>query len=288
VAQRLTASIVLVALLAGACASVGMPPAPLRIPSLDEAATVLDAHLFGPRGEGRHPAVVFLHGCGGLLSTSGAISARETDWAARLVALGYVVLMVDSFSPRHVSRMCTHEGFKLPVYLDRPKDAYGALRYLQAQPFVRPDRVALMGWSQGGGVALLSIRAASLGRPPALPQGDFRAAVAFYPASCSERAHRVPWTSAIPLLVLVGEQDNWTPAAPCKALVEAASRRGSDVQIQVYPGAYHDFDWPDLITRARPEFRTAAGVVPITGMDPAARRDALVRVPQFLAQHLLD
>ncbi len=57
--------------------------------------------------------------------------------------------------------------------------------YLQAQPFVRGDRIGLLGWSQGGGATLFSIGAQSTAGPPT-SQGDFRAAVAFYPASCND------------------------------------------------------------------------------------------------------
>ena len=293
-ARRLLA-LLLLALAAQACAAGSGAgslssawPTRLRFPSLDERATALDGYLVRPPGRGRHPAVVLMHGCGGLLTAAGRLSSRETDWAALLASEGYASLMVDSFTPRGITRMCSPERFDSRVYLTRPKDAYGALQYLQTQPFVRPDRVAVMGWSQGGGVVLLSVRADSLGRPPALPHGDFRAAVAFYPASCREGAHRLPWTAPLPLLVLVGDGDNWTPAAPCQRLAEAAVQRGSDVRIRVYPGAYHDFDWPDLPTRTRPEFRTSAGVIPITGMDPAAREDARQEVARFLRGRLRD
>jgi dienelactone hydrolase len=85
--------------------------------------------------------------------------------------------------------------------------------------------------------------------------------------------------------VLVGESDVWTPAAPCRALIESASE-GSKAQIQVYPGAYHDFDWPDLPVHEVPAFRTRAGVVPIEGTDTAAQADALQRVPGFLKSYL--
>src|SRR5271170_4287933 len=69
-----------------------------------------------------------------------------------------------------------------------------------------------------------AIRVQSLGRPAELPQGDFRAAVAFYPASCNERVQGA-WTSTIPLLVLVGAEDVWTPAASCKELLDGAAAR---------------------------------------------------------------
>ncbi len=258
----------------------------MRFPSLDATSTMLDGYLVRPQGEGKHPALVFLHGCGGLLTRNGAVESRQTDWAARLAALGYVVLMVDSFGPRGQGEMCSQGGYRSSVFLERPKDAYGALRALQEQPFVRADRVGVIGWSQGGGTLLLAIRAASLGRPAELPNGDFRAAVAFYPASCKDESHKAPWTSAIPLLVLVGEEDNWTPAGPCKRFVEGATARGATIELQLYPGAYHDFDWPNLPRRELVAYRTRSGVVPITGMDPVARADALERVPAFLGRHL--
>ncbi len=97
----------------------------------------------------------------------------------------------------------------------------------------------------------------------------------------------MPWKSAIPLLVLVGAGDVWTPAAPCKELVDGAVARGSPVEMQIYPGAYHDFDWPDMLVHESPRYRTTAGVVPIQGTNPAARQDALTRVPAFLARYLM-
>jgi dienelactone hydrolase len=265
----------------------------VRFPSLDDNGpgqppTMLNGYLVRPPGEGRRPAIVFLHGCGGLAShASGGIEPRERDWAAELKRRGYVVLMVDSFGPRGHGPMCAQQDFDRDLYLKRPRDAYGALLFLQAQPFVRPDQIGVIGWSQGGGVVLFSIREQSLGRPPALPHGDFRAAVAFYPGSCDEKKQKVPWKSAIPLLVLVGAGDVWTPAAPCKELVDGAITRGSPVEMQIYPGAYHDFDWPDMFVHESPRYRTTAGVVPIQGTNPAARQDALTRVPAFLAQYLM-
>jgi dienelactone hydrolase len=281
-------ALVLLVLLAPSCATVVPRTATLRFPSLADG-TVVDGYLFRPEGDARRPAVVFLHGCGGLFpTTTGQIVSRELDWSRRFVDMGYAVLMVDSFSPRRITRMCSPQTFQQSVFLERPKDAYGALRYLQAQPFVRPDRIAVVGWSQGGGVTLLSVRGDSLGRPADLREGDFRAAVAFYPSVCNERSHRVPWTSAIPTLVLIGERDNWTLPEPCKQFVEAAAARGSDIRIQIYPGAYHDFDWPNLAIKELPAYRTSNGTVPITGMDPAAREDALRRVTEFLKSRLED
>ena len=58
------------------------------------------------------------------------------------------------------------------MFAERPHDAYAALPYLQAQPFVRADRVGVVGWSQGGATILLAIRTDSSARPAGL-QGGF-------------------------------------------------------------------------------------------------------------------
>jgi dienelactone hydrolase len=251
--------------------------------------TVLDGYLFRPPDEARHPAIVGLHGCSGMFSRgTGSITPIYRAWAAELNRRGYVFLLVDSFGPRRHGEMCSISGFDLDLYRKRPKDAYGALWFLQAQPYVRGDRIALAGWSQGGGATLFAIATQSLSRPAGLPQGDFRAAFAFYPGSCNVERQPAGWTSAIPLLALMGAEDVWTPMAPCKAFLDGAIARGARVEMQVYPGAYHAFDAPNLTRRELPDYRTRAGVVPIVATDAAARADALVRVPAFLVRFLAN
>jgi dienelactone hydrolase len=217
---------------------------------------------------------------------TGLITPLYRAWAEELRRHGYAVLLVDSLGPRRHGEMCSIEGFDIAVVRRRPKDAYGALQYLQAQPFVRGDRVGLVGWSQGGRTILYAIGAQSLGRPAALPQGDFRAAVALYPGGCNEQRQAANWTTAIPLLVLMGEADVWTPMAPCKTFLDAAIGRRAPIEMQIYPDAYHAFDAPDLPRRELPRYRTRSGVVPIIGTDPAARADALERIPAFLRRFL--
>jgi hypothetical protein len=92
------------------------------------------------------------------------------------------VLFPDSFGPRDVATDC--EG-RVRAWVERSYDAYGALRYLQAQSFVIGERIGVMGWSHGGGTVIFAIAPSSIARPADLPEGDFRAAVAFYPAWCS-------------------------------------------------------------------------------------------------------
>ena len=263
----------------------------VHFPSLEDngpgqPSTMLDGYLFRPAGEGRHPAIVGLHGCSGMFAPRGTITAVLSGWAIELSRQGYVVLLVDSLGPRRHGEMCSIQGLDLDLYRKRPRDAYGALWYLQAQPFVRGDRVGLMGWSQGGAATLFAIAAHSLSRPAALPQGDFRAAVIFYPGACNEQRQPAGWTTGIPLLVLMGAEDVWTPMPPCKQFLEGAIGRGAPVEMVVYPGANHVFDAPNLARRELPSYVTRTGVVPIVATDPAARADALQRVPAFLARYL--
>ncbi len=290
--MRLT--LVLVALLAAstACGNA-VAQHKVRFAALDgqdgAAPTVLDAYLFRPDGPGPRPAIVFMHGCGGLFArTTNAIVSRETAWRQQLVDKGFVVLMVDGFTPRDTVEMCSRTSFKEWLYLRRPGDAYAALLYLQAQDFVMRDRIGLMGWSNGGGAVLMAVANQSRGRPASFAGPDFRAAVAFYPGSCSEQRLGADWTTSIPLLILIGQEDVWTPAKPCEELAQGAVSRGAPVAFHAYPDAYHDFDWPGLKRRELTSYTTRAGVVPITGEDPAARADALERVTTFLTRHILN
>lgn len=282
------ASIVALAMWSGG--SDGWAQDKVAIPSLDARdgmpATQLDGYLFRPSKPGPVPAVVFLHGCGGLISSiSHRIMSRETDWAKRLNEAGYAVLMVDSFAPRGSGEMCSSSGFKEWIYLRRPADAYGALAWLQQQPFIARERIAMMGWSNGGGAVLFAL-GKKHGRPVNSSGPGFKAAVAFYPGSCSEQRMGGDWTPAIPLLLLIGGKDVWTPASPCKELVDRAMSRGATIDYQLYPGAYHDFDWPNLKRAELSNYVTRAGVVPVVGEDPAARADAIKRVQAFLADQL--
>jgi dienelactone hydrolase len=266
----------------------------ITFPSLDGTTTLI-AHIFRPRdsGDAPRPAVVMMHGCSGLLAKDGRFIPLYRAWARTLLEHGYVVLVVDSAKSRGFGQTCSAGEPRRTMWLNRPKDAYAALQYLQAQSFVRADRIALMGWSQGGGVALLSINDKSIGRPAQL-RNDFKAAVSFYPGACSEIAQSKPytevepqgWTTHVPLLALLGEADVWTPPAPCQAFLSAAKARGNPIEIKTYANAVHAFDAPNLPRTELPQYRSRDGAIPVIGTDADARADAFVRVPAFLEEKL--
>jgi len=246
--------------------------------------------LSRPPGEGALPAAVLMHGCGGLLTPSGAVVSRFRDWAELISAAGYVVLLVDSFNPRGIAQECTLSPQPISPTLDRPGDARGALAYLQQQTFVDAGRIALIGWSNGGASTLATIVGPLSDGGPAVTTLAgapwFAAAVAFYPGCLvASRASRV--ASSAPLLILQGEADDWTPAEPCRRLVERAVDSPYPIELQLYPGAYHDFDAADTPLRVRTDVPRAAATGGVhMGTDPDARADALARVPAFLARYL--
>lgn len=248
---------------------------------LSSAPAPLRAWLFEAAGPGPHPAVVMLHGCGGALSRDGSLNARHRMWGELLAAEGYTALMLDSFGARGVKELCTQKFAERSLKeADRRGDAYAALAWLRGRPDIDPARIALLGWSHGGGVVLDTIS-----HPPAEGSG-FAAALAFYPG-CSARArHAADFHPYAPLLVLIGSADDWTPAAPCAALAATVAARGEPMSIHTYPGAYHDFDNPAL-KRQRVRRDVPNGVNPgqgtTTAPDPEAREDAKRRVLEFLS-----
>jgi dienelactone hydrolase len=240
----------------------------------------LHARLYRPEGAGPFPAVVALHDCGGLASRPNTEVQLYDEWAHHLVAQGFVVLFPDSFGSRGIGSQCRERDRKVHASKDRVADANAARIWLQAQNYVRADHITLLGWSNGGVAALWAVR------PTAAPKdgADFRSAVAFYP-SC-RRLRETAWSARVPTLILIGSSDDWTPATACQQMVAGAHNRSARVQIVVYPGAHHDFD------RANFPLRLRTGLVNTVdpsgkahgGTNPAARADALKRVPEWLAR----
>jgi dienelactone hydrolase len=271
--------------------------APVELPHVDfpslDGNTRLITHLFRPEGDEPRPAVVMLHGCSGLLGTNGRFLSIYGAWASEFLKAGYVVLVVDSAKSRGFGETCSANAARKVVWRDRPKDAYAALGWLQAQPYVKPDRIAVVGWSQGGGVVLLTISDKSIGRPAGLTT-DFAASVAFYPAACSAKRQTQPstsvppqgWTTHVPLLVLFGEGDDWTELKSCEDFLSAAKARGNDVELKTYPHATHGFDVPNTARTELPKDRKPDGRIPVIGANKEAREDAFIRVPAFLAERL--
>lgn len=300
---------VLAAALAASASALALPPAErVRFESLDRVdgrPLMIDALLFRPAtttvSTAGSPAVIALHGCGGLYSaargrngqlTDRELSERHAAHAEAMLAAGYIVLFPDSFGSRGVREICTIRAGERTINPQRRRlDTLGALQWLAGQRGVARDRIALVGWSHGGSTALATINAgnrvvaAFRGASAAPP--FFRGAIAFYPG-CTPASRDPQWRPGVPTRILIGAADDWTPAAPCEALGARAREQRWPLNVTVYPGAYHGFDAPSGKVRLRSDVPN--GVNPGQGVhvgpDPAAREDANRRVAAFLREVL--
>jgi dienelactone hydrolase len=259
----------------------------VEVPSLDLSAgeaVRLPGFWFraGPVGGGPpRPALVLLHGCGGPYARGGTrLSERMLEYSAWLTSLGVHVLITDSLTPRGEGELCTQRmSGRAVTQSHRRRDALGALQWLAAQPGVDGRRVGLLGWSHGGSTVLAAtnlhhpeVRSAPV--KPAL-------AAAFYPGCGAEL--RSGYRAAAPLLLQVGEDDDWTPPEPCRQLAAQAS--GAPVTFHAYPGAVHGFDGTAPITLRRDVpngVRPGQGV--LVGGQPAARGLSRERLRSFLVR----
>ena len=91
-----------------------------------------------------------------------------------------------------------------------------------------------------------------------------------------------------PVLVLIGDKDDWTPAEPCRRLVETSRAAGYAIDIVVYPGAYHSFDsdHPVRYDARRTNSNSPTGKGATTGGDADAWSDARKQVAAFFDLHL--
>jgi len=267
--------------IAGAVGCAGIAIAAAAPERVDIPADTMTMHgtLYRPDGDGPFPAVVALHDCGGLVDRPAAQSQLYGEWAKILVAKGYAVLFPDSFGSRGLGPQCREAHSKVHASRERVADANAARRWLQAQSYIRPNRISLIGWAHGGTAALWAVRPTTAPRDGS---ADFRSAIALYPGC--RRLRETAWSARVPTLILVGGADDWKPAGPCQQMVAGARGRSAHTQIVVYPGAYHGFD------RANAPIRLRTGLVNTAdpsgrahgGTNPAARNDALKRVPAWL------
>ena len=270
-----------------ACASIAQAQERVALSSFERVGggpVVLNAYWFAiepARGASAVPAVVLLHGCSGPYDRNGALGQRMVDYARLLNANGMEALVVDSLTARGETELCTQRvGSRRVTQANRRLDALAAVAWLAARPGVDAGRIGLMGWSNGGSTVLsaLNLNHAEVAAAPVQPAF----AVAFYPG-CEAELKR-GFETRTKLLMLVGEADDWTPAAPCHALASAGGASPT-IEIEGYGGAFHGFDSTAPV-RLRADVPN--GVHPGAGVhvggDMAARGASQQRLLRFLAQ----
>ncbi len=248
----------------------------------------LRAQIFVPESTSIKPraAAILLHGCGGI-GAKGILNARHTMWKDWLLERGFVVVFPESFSSRGFDQICTQKfSDRTLKQADRVDDVAATRRWLAARKDVDASKLVLWGWSHGGGAVLASIarRTEMRGGKSAPDDMQFAQAISFYPG-CSNYANSTQaYRLTSPLTLLIGDADDWTPMAPCKAWIERLQTDKQIAKLVSFEGAFHDFDNPGGKLRVRKDVPN--GVKPgegvTVGPDSKAREAAMQRINALL------
>jgi len=228
-------------------------------------------------------AAILLHGCGGLGAKRG-LNARHKaakDW---FLERGIAVLFPESFTSRRFEEVCTIKMQSRTIrQIDRVRDVMAAHAWLKMQPGVDAKKIVLLGWSHGGSTVLNTLTHRA-------PLGEFDEdvkfveAIAFYPGCSPFAKDSASNRISSPLTVLMGDADDWTPAAPCVTFVSRLKNNDQSATITLYPGAYHDFDNPAgkqrVLSNVPNGVNVGKGVT--VAPDPKARQNAMAKIDALL------
>jgi dipeptidyl aminopeptidase/acylaminoacyl peptidase len=244
------------------------------IATFDGDGLTISGRLLVPRGNGPFPAVVLAHGYADpVVYDNTSQMSRERDYLARQ---GYVTLLVDY---RNHATSSKDPNADANLRLGYAVDVVNAAKALQQDRRVRPDRIALMGRSMGGGVTYTALVAAP---------GLFKAGIAYAPVSSNSVDNFEKWTrpdrattqrvvAALgepaanpdawgkasprtyfdritePVMIHQGTADLSCPIAWAQASVDALQAAGKTVEYFTYPGQPHVFTtgpWTTSIQRS--------------------------------------
>ncbi len=197
---------------------------------------------------GRGPIVILLSGLDG--------PERYRTYAADIAQLGYYAVLLDGkdFNPHPAAGL----GGAAADNLRR------AIMKVQSSPKALPGKVAVIGFSLGGGAAL----SYAAGMPDLVS-----AIVAYYPMTMHVSNMRIFVAQfQVPILVLAAERDtskNCCLIGSMRDMEAAAKEWGKPFELVVYPKAYHLFNFAIKKQVYRPE-------------DAA---DAWQRTTKMLSQH---
>ena len=147
---------------------------------------------------------------------------------------GFATFELNSFKSRNIeSTVGTQNEVTVAAIV---VDAYNALETLSKHPLIIKEKISITGWSLGGGVTLFSAW-----NPIKETLGNniqFASHLAFYPP-CFFDFENLDF-SDVPIHILIGEIDDWTPAKPCEEFVDKLDRK--NINITVYKDSHHGFD----------------------------------------------
>lgn len=217
----------------------------------------MSGFLARPSGDGKYPAVLVIMEAFGL-------NQHIKDVATRIAGEGYVALAPDVYY-RQPNAVVGYDQLPDAIRLMTSlrddsivSDISAAVAHLQAQAFVRDDRIGITGFCMGGRISFLS--ACTI---PAL-----KAAAPFYGGGIGGLLDRAGGISC-PMLLFFGDQDPFIPNDEVAKITSTLSDLKKNAEVKVYPGAPHGF-----FCNERDSYRADAAT------------DAWGRLTTFLARHL--
>ena len=246
----------------------GQIPAPTNYPvetrwvSYRSGDTEIPALVARPRGKGKFPAVLYMHGRRGL---DDLIQMQ----VKRLAARGFVVLAPDVYKAHFIPPMPIEHDYKLEANVNDGVDA------LLKLPDVSTKKACLASQTRGGYYTLKV--AVTFKRQ----ERDIACYVSWYPHMQDPNAPEAMQVYGyakeadelkIPALIFIGEQEQYQRRRSIEEAVKNLELRKRPVQLIVYPGVGRGFDFRP------PNVRTFA--------DDLASKDALQRAAEFMRRHL--
>jgi carboxymethylenebutenolidase len=234
----------------------------VEVPLADGAK--LQAEYFAPTGSAPHPGVVVLHESFGLNDDIRRI-------AGRFAAGGYAALAPSLYS--HGRRIVCLSRVMVDMTSGsmgrEVADIHAVREALAARPEVDAERLAVAGFCQGGGFALIA------GTRP-----GFSAAAVNYGAVPSKRAKL---DGVCPVVAGYGARDRMFGRAMAERLEGHLSALGVPHDVKVYDGAGHSFfsqvdGWQGWLAR----MPTPMAV----GYEEQAAEDGWKRMLDFFAEHV--
>lgn len=222
----------------------------------------IPVEILAPRGAGRFPVVVFLHGRRGIDPLTRLVPLR-------LAARGFAVVVPDLYSGRFI------EPFPIRHDAALEDDAALAIDFALALPEARGQaKTCVVSHTRGGYYALKALVTKQR-------QANTACYVSYYPhwqhPEAPEPMQVYQYAAEVealqvPVLVFLGEHEQYQRARPILAGIESLQRSGRAARVIVYPGVGRGFDFRP------PEVRTFA--------DDLAAQDAARRSADFIRAHL--
>jgi carboxymethylenebutenolidase len=241
-----------------------MPGVPERIDLPTADGSSLQAELFLPDGGGPHPGVVVLHESFGLNDDIRRIAGRFAD-------AGYAALAPDLYS--HGTRIACLSRVMVDMLSGavarEVADIHAARGALAAREDVDAGRIAVAGFCQGGGFALI-----------AGAQPGFSAAAVNYGVVPTKRSQL---DGLCPVVASYGGSDRVVGRKMAERLEGHLSALGVPHDVKTYDGAGHSFfsqvdGWQGWLARMPSPMAV--------GYDEAAAEDGWRRMLGFFDEHV--